>query len=232
MTSTLLKALRVACGLLFAAGLVLTVTAMIAARHWPFSYELAMGGIVVCFSATAIVAFGPVKAALTTMTCNLPTGLRVLWRLLAAAGLVLIATFLMGAFGLPFPSEAHLGILTGIVICFFSTAILASNLSRALRIACGLLAAGGLLLIATPFISAGALEDHDPAPAIAGMVVCFIATAFYLLSRCKAAQQPSAHPGVASLLGLAAILVGTVAVCGLYMCIYAYLWPWHWLGHA
>ena len=116
----------------------------------------------------------------------------------------------------------------GMVICFFATAILTSNLSKALRIACGLLVAGGLLLIVTPFIKA--LEDHDPAPAIAGIVVCLIATAFYLLSRCKVAQQPSAHPVVASLLGLAAILLGTVAAWGLYFYINMYYWPWHyWL---
>jgi len=115
--------------------------------------------------------------------------------------------------------------LMGIVICFFATAILTSNLSKALRIACGLLAAGGLLLIATPFINA--LEDHDPAPAIAGIVVCFIATAFCLLSRCQAAQQPSALPVIASLLGLAAILLGTVAAWGLFFYINMYFWPWH-----
>lgn len=229
MTTNLSKVLWIACGLLVAAGLILIVTACVAARHWPFSHALAMHGIVICSAATALLTFGPLKAALVNVTSNLPKALRVAWRLLAAAGLVLIATlFTNPVWPQYLPGAIILLALMGIVICFFATAILTSSLSKALRIACGLLAAGGLLLIATPLIKA--LEDHDPAPAIAGIVVCFIATAFNLLSRCKAAQQPSALPVMASLLGLAAMLLGTVAVWGLYGCINAYLWPWHWLG--
>jgi len=183
-----------------------------------------MRGIIICSAATALLAFGPLKAALTTMASNLPKALRVAWRLLAAAGLVLMATLFIN------PPGAVMGLaLMGIVICVFATAILTSNLSKALRIACGLLAAGGLLLTATPLLKT--LEDHDPAPAIAGIVVCFIATAFCLLSRCQAARQPSALPVIASLLGLAAILLGTVAAWGLYFYINMYYWPWHyWHG--
>jgi hypothetical protein len=229
MTTNLSKVLWIACGLLVVAGLVLTVTAIIAARHWPFSHELAMAGIVICFSAAALLTFGPLTAALVNVTSNLPKALRVAWRLSAAAGLVLIATLFTNPVWPQYLPGAiiHLALM-GIVICFFATAILTSNLSKALRIACGLLAAGGLLLIATPLLKA--LEDHDLAPVVAGIVVGFIATAFCLLSRCKVAQQPSTRPVIASLLGLGAILLGTVAVWGLYRCINAYLWPWQWLG--
>ncbi len=106
-----------------------------------------------------------------------------------------------------------------------------ANLAKALRIACALLAATGLLFIVVPFFDAERHQYDRFVETAIGVVAWFFATVSYSLSLCKATRQPGTHRVMAGVLWLAAVLLGAAAVWFTYSYIDAYFLPFH-LGKA
>lgn len=73
-----------------------------------------------------------------------------------------------------------------------------------------------------PFSDVVLHQYDNPVDAVCGVVVILIALDLFLVSRFKAATQPSGHPIIVGLLWAAALIYGVAAVRLLYFCIRLY----------
>jgi hypothetical protein len=94
-------------------------------------------------------------------------------------------------------------------------------LSKVLRAVCYLWLACALFIMSMPLIGL-VLHRYDGLyPIYIGFFVSLFALAFYFLSRCKTAKQPTGHPVIAGILWSAAVVFGLTGIDLLYCCLFA-----------
>ena len=92
-----------------------------------------------------------------------------------------------------------------------------------LRVVCYLLAASGLLFMATPFIDMALHRYEGPVAFFAGVFLLAFAVPLFFLSRFKAVTQPRVRPIISGILWTVAVTFRVAAIRLLYFGIQSYL---------